>query len=388
MLFENVCIESFGYTLPDEIVLTSELERRLHPLYQRLKLPEGRLELITGVRERRFWPPGTLPSQKSIISARHAIQAADFDTSQIGALIHASVCRDHLEPATACAVHHALGLSQECQIFDLSNACLGLLNGILQLSTMIDAKQIRAGLVVGTEGSRQLVETTVDALNTDTSLTRKSIKTAIASLTIGSGSCAILLADRELSQTDNRLLGGAVRANTAHHGLCQSGADEAVGSGMQPLMDTDAETLMQEGCATGAANFEHYLKELNWSREEIDKTVCHQVGPTHSKAMFEALAVDEEKDYTTVEWLGNTGSVALPITMAIAAEQGHLQPNDKVGMFGIGSGINCIMLGCDWKTAAVSSPQERTFVPENAHAASPSAHEKTLERAAAENQQN
>ena len=50
---------SFGYTLPDEIVTSEELEQRLEPLYRRLRLPEGRLELMTGIRQRRFWPPGT-----------------------------------------------------------------------------------------------------------------------------------------------------------------------------------------------------------------------------------------------------------------------------------------------------------------------------------------
>ena len=62
MHFRRVCLESFGYTLPDEVVTTAELERRLAPLYERLRLPEGRLELMTGIRERRFFPPGTRPS--------------------------------------------------------------------------------------------------------------------------------------------------------------------------------------------------------------------------------------------------------------------------------------------------------------------------------------
>ena len=55
MLYQNVCLESFGYTLPEEIVTSTELEQRLEPVYRRLRLPEGRLELITGIRERRFW---------------------------------------------------------------------------------------------------------------------------------------------------------------------------------------------------------------------------------------------------------------------------------------------------------------------------------------------
>ena len=208
MHFRRVCLESFGYTLPDEIVTTAELERRLAPLYERLRLPEGRLELMTGIRERRFFPPGTRPSTISIESARRAIDASGIDPPYFGALVHGSVCRDFLEPATACRVHHGLGLPGEAMIYDVSNACLGLLNGMIQVANMIELGQIRAGVVVGTECGRELVENTIERLNTDQSLTRDSIKDSIASLTIGSASVAIVLCDEELSRTGNRLDGG------------------------------------------------------------------------------------------------------------------------------------------------------------------------------------
>ena len=48
----------------------TEIERRLEPLYSRLRLPAGGLELMTGIRERRLWPAGTLPSQISVISGQ------------------------------------------------------------------------------------------------------------------------------------------------------------------------------------------------------------------------------------------------------------------------------------------------------------------------------
>ena len=96
MLYSNVCIESFGYTLPDEVVSSSEIESRLAPVYQRLRLPEGRLEAMTGIAERRFWTAGTLPSENSILSSQKALAATEMDRGQVGALIHASVCRDHL----------------------------------------------------------------------------------------------------------------------------------------------------------------------------------------------------------------------------------------------------------------------------------------------------
>ena len=289
----------------------------------------------------------------SIESGEAAIEAAGLDRSHIGCLIHASVCRDHLEPATACRVHDALRLPSQCLVYDVSNACLGLLNGALQIAQMIELGQIQAGMVVGTEGSRQLVETTIKALNDDPHGTRSSIKSSIASLTIGSGSCALLLTSTELSRHGNRLIACAARAHTEHHDLCQSGADEAVAEGMQPLMQTQSEQLLTEGIAAGKATFGDLLHAARWDAPSINKTVCHQVGSAHRARMLESLEIPLERDFATFQWLGNTGSVALPLSMAIAAEQGHLQQGDRVGLLGIGSGINSVMWAADWQTLPV-----------------------------------
>ena len=66
MRYRRVYLESFGYKLPEEVVTTDELERRLAPAYERLRLPEGRLELMTGIRERRFYPRVARPGEISI----------------------------------------------------------------------------------------------------------------------------------------------------------------------------------------------------------------------------------------------------------------------------------------------------------------------------------
>jgi 3-oxoacyl-[acyl-carrier-protein] synthase III len=354
MEFTDVCIESFGYTLPEEIWTTEYLEQRLSPLYERLRLPAGRLELMTGIRERRFWPRETRPSELSVSSCRLALEAASFSPTDVGCLIHGSVCRDFLEPATACTVHHQVGLPGNCFIYDVSNACLGILTGMIQAANMIQLGQIKSALVVGSEGGRQLVENTIDTLNRDTSLTRKSIKSAIASLTIGSASCAVLLTHRSISQSNNRLLASAVRANTQHCELCQSHNDQA-GAEMQPLMQTDSEKLMHHGVETGVDTMVEFLKSSQWSVDDIERVVCHQVGTAHQKLMLESLGIDPQLDFATFPWLGNTGSAALPITMAVACEQDFIQPNHNVAMLGIGSGINCLMLAVNWQKTLVGS---------------------------------
>ncbi len=351
--FHNVCLEAIGYTLPAETWTSAEIESRLAPLYERLRLPDGRLELMTGIRQRGFWPRGVLPSALSAASCRRALDVADISPSRIGCLLHASVCRDFLEPATACAVHDHLELSPECMVLDLSNACLGILNGALIAASMIESGQIEAALVVGSEGGRQLVETTIDTLNADTSLTRKTIKDAIASLTIGSASCAWLLVNRRLSRSGNQFLGGTCHANSTWHRLCLSTEDQTA-SNFQPLMSTDSHELMIRGVETAQTTFRRFLEHMQWRRQDVTKIVCHQVGSAHQKLMCETLELDPAIDFVTYPWLGNTGSAALPVTLALAAERGHLQRGDRVGLFGIGSGINCVMLGCHWQTGLVS----------------------------------
>jgi 3-oxoacyl-[acyl-carrier-protein] synthase-3 len=351
--FSSVSLAAIGAEVPTEIWSSQDIETRLQPLYRRLKLPEGRLELMSGIVQRRVWPEGTLPSGPSIRSAAAAIEAAGIDRARIGCLIHASVCRDFLEPATASRVHHGLQLGSSCWVYDVSNACLGLINGAIQIAMMIESGAVDAGIVVGTENSRPLLQQTLRAINEDTTLTRQSVKPAFASLTIGSGSCALLLTHRRFAPEGTTIEAAIAEARTEFHDLCKSDTD-AAGAGMQPLMDTDSERLMAEGIATGKAAFEHLLTETGWRRDQLDRTVCHQVGARHRISMLDAMGLDADRDSVTFPKLGNTGSVALPLTLAAAAVNGELTTGDRLALLGIGSGINSVMLASRWGRTAVA----------------------------------
>ena len=62
MRFSKVRIEALAVALPEEIISSAAIEEQLRPLYERLNLPFGRLELMTGIRERRVWSDATRPS--------------------------------------------------------------------------------------------------------------------------------------------------------------------------------------------------------------------------------------------------------------------------------------------------------------------------------------
>ena len=106
---------------------------------------------MTGIRERRVWEEGTPPSLPSTKAAEKAIAKSGINKKDIECLLHTSVSRDFLEPATATVVHNALGLPATATIFDISNACLGFVNGMVTLANMIELGQIKAGIVVACE---------------------------------------------------------------------------------------------------------------------------------------------------------------------------------------------------------------------------------------------
>lgn len=348
MRYSDVCVEAISYVLPGNVVTSAAIEKWLKPLYDRLNLPEGRLEMMTGIRERRFWANDALPSECSTLAAQKALELAAFAASRVECLLHCSVSRDFVEPATSTSVHRRLGLPGHALNFDVSNACLGALSGVILLANMIQLGQARAGLVVAGENSKPLVDATVRQLVSDTSLDRQSIKPYFASLTIGSAASAVLLTHASLSQTGHRLLGGAHWANTGYNHLCQGSSDTAMTGDSAPMMHTDAQELLVRGVEVAQVTWGRAKEELQWSDESPDVICSHQVSRAHREELYRALALDGGKDFSSFEFLGNCGAASLPATTAMAVEEGRVKSGDRLALLGIGSGINCTMLGIEW----------------------------------------
>lgn len=339
MRLERVRIHSLGMVEPESFLSSEEIERRLAPLYQRAKLPEGRLELQTGITSRGVWPVGTRPSSIATAAAQEILQ--NFPKENVDLLLHASVCRDFLEPATAAVVHRNLGLSAHTMISDLSNACLGVLSAILMAGKMIDAGAIRTALIVSGENGGPLLEETIRHLLNDPQMDRKRIKPFMASLTIGSAGVAILLTHDSLAPDAPKILGGTTLTDSASVELCQGD-----GSTSGLMMETDSELLLKAGVKLAAANWKRTQEVLGWNVP--DKIIPHQVGVAHRLAFLEALELPLDRDFETFRRYGNTGSAALPLTLIKARDAGFLSSGDRVALLGIGSGLTSTMLGVEW----------------------------------------
>ena len=346
--YKNVHIESVARELPGSVTTTEELEERLSPLYQRLGLQKGRLELMTGIESRHFGAIGLRPSDLSIAAAKKALAATDVNIEEIGCIIHTSVCRDFLEPSTATVIHAELGLDNDCVVFDLSNACLGWMNGIAMVANMIELGQISVGLVVSGEDGRALVDSTIKMLNADQTLTRKTIKSSIASLTIGSGGVATVLTSKARSKTTHKLLGAVSKVETSHNDLCRGGVEASESTRHQVEMQTDSEAMLKAGVDLADQTWGQMKGLMDWREKDVDHIITHQVGKAHRSLLFDRLKLDLRKDHSTFQSLGNIGSASIGATLVSAEEKGVFNIGEKIALMGIGSGLVSMMVGIEW----------------------------------------
>ena len=319
------------------LVVTSEwIDEQLGDTYRRNGVRPGLLAEVAGIVERRWWPSDVSFADAAAMAGRAAIAQAGIDPSEIGLLISTSVCKDNLEPSVACSVHHQLGLSTACINFDLGNACLAFMNAMHVASSMIDMGQIDYALIVDGEGSRYTQERTIERLGHPESSTA-DIFAEFASLTLGSGAAAMVLARTDRHPEAHRIMGGVCRAATQHNKLCVGSLER---------MTTDTAGLLTAGLDLADDAWLESVADPYWDNGRADWYILHQVSKVHTTMLCARLGIDMEKVPLTYPKFGNIGPAAVPYTLASAQES--IQPGQRVFCLGIGSGLNTSMTEIIW----------------------------------------
>lgn len=316
------------------VVTSDEIDAQLEQTYERVGLRPGMLESLAGIAERRWWPDDVTFADAAAMAGAKAIAEAGIDPSAVGLLVDTSVCRDHLEPSAAVDVHEQLGLSTACVNFDLSNACLGFINGMQLAGMMIDAGQIDYAVIVDGEGSRRLHEATIARLRgPDT--TKADVLDNFASLTLGSAGAAMVLGRASAHPEGHRFVGGVGRAATQHNRLCVGDLDG---------MRTDARGLLEAGVQLAIDTWQEAQELFDW--RDLDAYVIHQVSKVHTAAITQALGIDPARTPVIFPTLGNVGPASIPVTLA--KHSAEFVSGERIACMGIGSGLNAAVIEIAW----------------------------------------
>lgn len=348
--FKHVCLESCAITVPPQVVTSAEIEDKLAGVYKDLGIPFGTLERLTGIGARNFWDLSERPSSLGTAVARDAIEQSGLDPKDLRALFSCSVTRDYFEPATGCLIHRNLEMSEDSIALDVSNACLGFMDGIFFLSNLIETGVVKAGVVVSAEHTRCIIENTFKSVLEGKSLSRDQLLRMLPTFTIGSGAVAYVLCHESISKKKHKIHGGATRSATQHCELCMGNVDYHLVDGppLGPVMETESSKLIAAAAVLGKQTWADASEVLGWSKENVDHVFCHQVGRQVNEAFYNTLGLDHSKEFIIYPTRGNLVSAALPTAFAVGIKEKGLKKNDKIVLTGFGSGLNSLFLGIEW----------------------------------------
>jgi 3-oxoacyl-[acyl-carrier-protein] synthase III len=338
MLFQHVAIAGLAHIDAPRQLTSAEINARLKPTLDRLGIKANVLEDVAGIHSRRLWDDDVQASDAATLAGVKALADAGIDPSRIGLLVNTSVSRDYLEPSTASIVSGNLGLPDTCQNFDVANACLAFLNGMDIASRMIERGEIDYALIVDGETANLAYEKTMERM-TRPEATEEEFRNEMATLTLGCGAAAMVLARAELAPGAPRYRGGVTRAATQWNSLCRGNLDRMV---------TDTKMLLTEGLKLAQKTFIAAKQALGWAVDEMDEFVIHQVSKVHTQAFIQAFDIDPKKVLTIFGEHGNIGPASVPIVLSKLREMGRLKKGDRVALLGIGSGLNCSMAEVVW----------------------------------------
>ncbi len=153
--------------------------------------PNIDLERLTGIHERHVCSDGEDSFTLAVGAARDCLEHSRYQAHDMEMLVNCSISKNkgglhhHFEPPLSLSVKEAIG-AERALSFDLSNACAGMMSGVLVLHDFIRRGVIQRGMVVSGEY--------ISSLGTNAAQQIRSILSShLASLTLGDAGAAVIV---------------------------------------------------------------------------------------------------------------------------------------------------------------------------------------------------
>ncbi|MEV6325363.1 3-oxoacyl-[acyl-carrier-protein] synthase III C-terminal domain-containing protein [Nocardia sp. NPDC051787] len=329
--------ESIGSYTPTTVRSTEEL-------IAELAVPRSLdLERITGIRNRRVYDSDPDRYESSFELALRAIedclQHSDYAADELDVVISASITRTRgreifcYAPSFALMLGNAIGANAALH-FDVSNACAGMITGVMVLDRMIKAGVVRNGLVVSGEQITPIAETALREIS-------QPYDPQFAALTVGDAAVAVVLDNRGDDRDEIHYVELMTAAEGAEHCI---GMPSDRGSGI--AMYTDNRAMQNEARYQQAIDrMADFLAETGrtWESEKYDYWIHHQ---------FSAPAIEYISDLTERHFgtpmpqalnvlhdYGNTASTSHFLVLHEHLRQQKIPKGSKILMIPAASGI-------------------------------------------------
>ena len=276
----------------------------------------------TGIKERRICHCEF--SDMAIVSAKHALAAADLNPLELDLILLGSLTNDSLCPNTAALIADALGARNAAAI-DINSACTGFLYGLHIGTNLIRTGAHQKILVIGGEFISHYMNWT----NRDVAVLFGD----------ACGAAVIEATDQEV---------GLLAAKIG----CESEAKYAIqitnlGSAYSRLSEEflyvdwnfEGQEVFKRAVKSMAKACEDVLKHVGLTINDVNLVVPHQANKRILDALGKRIGINEDKVFVNVHKYGNTSAGTIPVALAEAMEEGRVNAGDYILFATFGAGL-------------------------------------------------
>ncbi|UYO21933.1 ketoacyl-ACP synthase III [Bacillus sp. 41-22] len=318
-------ITAIGTYVPDQVLSNNDLEKMVHTndewIVQR-----------TGMKERRIANEDEYSSHLAIKAIENLCTTYKKNLEDIDCIIVATTTADYVFPSVACQIQQYFNIPHTLA-FDLNATCAGFTYGLHVGNSLITSGSHQKVLVIATE-----------TLSKVTDYTDRT-----SCILFGDGAGAILL---ERDENKPSFI-------AAHMGTNGDGGIHLYRTNLSTTMNgtllQTSEKIVQNGrevykwaVRTVPYGIKELLHTANLQIDDIDWFIPHSANLRMIESICEKSKISIQKTLTSVEDMGNTSSVSIPLALDLARKKGRLNNGDTLLLYGFGGGLTHLGLIVAW----------------------------------------
>jgi 3-oxoacyl-[acyl-carrier-protein] synthase-3 len=334
----NVRISGMGSYLPARVLTSLELD-------QKLNLPEGSVEKLSGVATRHVVDTTETCSVMAARACKAALISANMKISDVDAIIFASHSYEQPLPCEAALVQRELmkelGPSAEkIPCFDINSTCLSFVTALDTLSWAIAGGAYKTILIVSSEIASV-------GLNWN-SLESSSI--------FGDGAVAAVVSRSDGGQS-SKIISSRMETYSRGWAVCQI---EAGGTKIPPMLyradeaperylfKMDGPQAFKITADLMPGMLDRFLSETGLGLSDFKMIVPHQASGHALTLMRRRLQIDKDRWMMTFAQTGNMIAASIPYALHEAIKQNKIKRGDRVLLMGTSAGFSMGLLALEY----------------------------------------
>lgn len=310
-------ITGTGSYLPPRRLTNNDLAAELSA--QGVETSDEWIVARTGIKARHFAAPDVSSSDLGVEAAKHALEAAGLQATDIDLIIVATSTPDMVFPSAACILQNKLGIAG-CAAFDIQAVCSGFVYALTVADAMIKTGSASRALVIGAEVFSRILD----------------FADRTTCVLFGDGAGAVVL---EASDTPG-ILASDLHSDGKHVGiLCVPGHVSGGKVLGDPLLKMDGQAVFKLAVGVLESAARATLEKANLTASDVDWLIPHQANLRIMQSTAKKLKMPLEKLIVTVDQHGNTSAASIPLALDVSVRSGKIKKGDTLMLEGVGGGF-------------------------------------------------